>query len=65
MYLHQFCSDLGEINWPEQCPLGHIKPRQAPAGSHGHATDWQIPNATAFAEYNNMDIASSILIGFL
>jgi hypothetical protein len=65
MYLHQFCSDLGEINWPEQFPLDPIKPRQAPAGSPGHATDWQFPNAAAFAEYSNMDVAPSILIGFL
>ena len=36
----------------------------APAGFHGHAADLQFPNAAAFAEYSNMDVAPSILIRF-
>ena len=55
---------LGEINCPRQCLQNPIKPRQALAGSHGHAVDMQFPNAATFADCSNMDVAPSILIGF-
>ena len=55
---------LGEINCPRQCPQNPIEPRQALAASQGHAADMQFPNAATFAEYSNMDVAPSILIGF-
>ena len=55
---------MNELNWPGQCLQNPIEALQAAAGFHGHAADMQFPNAAAFAEYSNIDVAPSILIGF-